>query len=901
MPSLAPVRTVEAALSCADACRVEEATVMELATVAAVAADHPELPLITAKVSAEVLPAHVVARPRPLAPLLRRGWRIASITAGPGLGKSVLLRQMLATLQPDGYAVVALDDADNAPERFWRYVVGSLDRSRPGAFAGSVRAWGSSCTSEVLVAHLLEDATALDREFVLAIEDLHTIRNRSILTAVTQLLEHLPSTFRVVFTSRQDLALPTGRWRARSWLVDVREADLAFTNDEAALLFEALDEVRLDADEIARLTEVTEGWVSALQLAALAMRDSDPHEVVEGFFGGQRMIVDFVGTEIIDRQTKNMRDFMTAISVADSLDPDLCNLLSGREDSGERLKALAASMHFLVEVDDARASYRYHHLLRDVLRSELARQDPERCRNLHRLVAEVFERRGELAASAVHLVRAGDYDRAFGLVFGSAYDLWERGDVETVRAKLDVFPIEYIDASPHRMVVYAYALALCSSFDESREWMERAQKALDHEVAAHPDDLVMLDALRVLTFTIDGRDDENVERGRRVLLQVEAGSDIGPLGHGLRQQLVAAELLVGDAEGARATLSASAEGGSAAQTVRTLGLSARIARREGWLDAAAEDARRACTAAGAFGIPGHVVTIDAHLATLGVLLDRNSVAATGEPLEAIHQLLDRYPAFTYRVLTQLEEVRIARALHGIDAALEALGELRYLVNAEESSPLGDRVTALEARLRIDGDETRRGRLLVERLPQRSPDRRLLDARLLLATDRPIEACRAIGQADFVHYRDRVEAQLIMVRGAVAAGTDLEHEIHRLVDLAAPERFVRAVLDEGPVVARLVRRCAESAESADGDRLAVDLGAPSRHVSAPSELVIPLSGRERDVLRFLPSRLTTKEIAAECFMSANTVKAHLKKIYGKLGVGTRAEAVERARLLGELRG
>jgi LuxR family maltose regulon positive regulatory protein len=857
---------------------------------------------ITAKISAEVLPSHAVPRPRLLDSLARRDWRIASITAGPGLGKSVLLLQWLATLPPDGYAVVALDEADNAPERFWRYIVGSLARARPESFADSVRACSTACSAELLIGQVLEDATALDRDLVLAIEDLHIVRNPTIVGALSQLLEHLPPALRVAFTSRQDVALPTARWRARSWLVDVREGDLAFTDAETGQLFDALHETRLSDDEISRLTTVTEGWVAALQLAALAMRDDDPREVVEKFCGRSRMIADYFGTEVIDRQPEEMRDFMTAIAVADSFDAELCDLLTGRNDSGERLEELAASTHFLVAVDDDGLTYRYHHLLREVLRGQLARRHPSWHSQLHGLVAEVFEHRGERAAAAVHLVEAGDYDRAFGLVFGSAYDLWERGEIETIRTKLDVFPIEYIDAAPHRMVVYALVLALCDKFDTSREWLERAEKALHHEEGTPADDdLAMIDALRVVTFNIDGRGDDGVERGRRAVARVEAGCDIGTLGSAIHQHLAQAELLADDAVGARATLAVGPEAGSASQAVRVLGLTARVALREGQLDEAAEQARRARTAAEAFGISDQIVAIDAHLATLGVQVDRNEIAATEEPIEALHQLLERHPLSGYRLLTQLEEVRIAVARDGTDAALDELHDLRMLADPSERPALSHRLTALEARLRIDANEIRRARLLVERLPVQITRRRLLEARLLLAERRPLEAGRVIEQAGFSHLRDDVEAHLIQVKVALAVGAEVETPLRELVDLAAPERFVRAVLDEGAVVARLVRRCAETADFVDADRLAIDLGAPPRPTTTSSALIVPLSDRERDVLRFLPSRLTTKEIASECFMSVNTVKAHLKRIYRKLGVSTRAEAVERAVLVGELHG
>ncbi len=860
-----------------------------------------ELPIIGAKICGDLLPAHAIDRPRLLELLDRNDWRVASITAGPGLGKSVFLLQWLARFEADQCAVVTLDDADNAPERFWRYIAAALRRVRPGEFDESVRTSRSASSSELLVAQVLDDAASTVRPLVLAIEDLHVIRNRSILDAIALLVEHLPSHVRVVFTSRQDVALPIARWRARSWLAEIRAADLAFSHDETVSLFDALGESRLNAGELEQLTNVTEGWVAALQLAALAMRDHDPHDVVADFCGRSRMIADFLTSEIVDRQDEDMREFMTAISIVDSFDAELCDALTGRRDSAQRLEELARTTHFLVSVDVAETTYRYHHLLRDVLRAELNRRQSDSCERLHRLVADILEGRAEASAAAAHLIAAGDHERAFDLLFANTYEVWERGNIERLHARLDSFPIEYVGTAPKRMLVYAFTLFLCQRFDESREWTDRAQKALDHEGAAPADDVALLNTLRMLSFNVDGRGDDGCECGARALASVHDGSNIGTLGTHLPQHLTRALLLADDVDGARATLNATHNGSATSQVVLTLGLSARIAEREGLLNRADEQARRALTAAAAFGIPNHIVTADAHLATLGFLIDRNDIAGAAGPIETLSEILDRFPSFAYRVLTGLEEARLALARDGVDEALELLSELRLVVDAGERPALGARLTALEARVRIEGDELRRATVLASRLAPDTSARRLLDARLLLANNRPLEVPATLAPFEFTRLRDRVEAQLLLMRASVAANIAFESHVREAVALAAPERLVRAVLDEGPVVTRLVRQYAETCDSVEAERFAIELGAPRRQSSrTSSELIVPLSERERDVLRFLPSRLTTKEIAAECFMSPNTVKAHLKRIYSKLSVSTRAEAVQRATMLGELR-
>ena len=218
------------------------------------------LPLLSAKMTTQRLPTHVVARPRLLSTFASEDWRVATIVAGAGAGKSVLAAQLLASSVKCRGAVFHADDGDDRPERFWTYVVAALQRSEPGAFDGSESLLkGRTGRAELFVSQLLHDAEHLDRQMVLVVEDLHTIRDASILSALGEIVDYLPKQLRLVLTSRRDLDLPVARWRARSWLVEVRQDDLAFDHDETAQLVTALGMDGLAYEEIESLRTQTEG------------------------------------------------------------------------------------------------------------------------------------------------------------------------------------------------------------------------------------------------------------------------------------------------------------------------------------------------------------------------------------------------------------------------------------------------------------------------------------------------------------------------------------------------------------------------------------------------------------------------------------------------------------------
>jgi LuxR family maltose regulon positive regulatory protein len=314
---------------------------------------------------------------------------------------------------------------------------------------------------------------------------------------------------------------------------------------------------------------------------------------------------------------------------------------------------------------------------------------------------------------------------------------------------------------------------------------------------------------------------------------------------------------------------------------------------------ASERASRALTSVRAFDAADHVEAIDALLAQLGVAVERDDLGATPPILESLHEICEQFPAFTYRLLVALDEVRIVRARSGLDDALATVAELRAWFDDRARPALQCRLDALEARLLIDAGELGRADVLLGRLPTATPSTRaLLEARRLLGAGDATATRIALGRLEVGNVREQIDAAILDARAAVLLGDDFDAALARVVDLAAPERFVRVLREEDAAFTALVRRAAEASTAFGADRLGAALGAPPRR-RQPTTMSIELSDRERDVLRFLPTRLTNAEIASECLMSVNTVKAHLKKIYSKLAVTTRAQAVERARVLGEL--
>ena len=853
------------------------------------------------KFGCPAVPVRAIARSRLAEVLAQPDWRVALVTGGPATGKTVSVAQWFQALGPVAREWVTLDAGDDRPERFWLTFVLALERAVPGAFARAASAADVHRLPSEFLDRLLTAWSAVEDPLVIVLEDAHHLQSPEITENLGFVVEHLPGRSRMLLTSRADPHLPISRWRGRGWLAELRQRDLALTLPETAELFTALGEHRLTTGQVEMLWRDTEGWVAGLRLAAAGLKDrADVAAAVAEFSGRTPMVADLLADELLHRAPAELSEFLLRTSVADVLDAELCDALSGRSHSGEVLRRMEADLQFVMATGPGRDTWRYHPLLAEMLRAELQTHRPEEAPGLNRRAAVILQARGDIAGAVRCLLAAGDTDRAFSIVFEAAYRRADLADIPGIAAFVNLFPQELVTESASRMLTYALMLGLAGQLAEAHAWLQRAQMRISDEPEPRAEDLATLDALRLLTFTVTAGAGDEIDAGRRAVEAVEAGLDSGVAGARARMNLVRGYLLIDQPGEAGSALHAGRPGDEIAALVLAPALAARIALREGRLSEAERQATGALQAAGAFGVATHLGAADAGLALAGVRIDRNELAAASAAFQYLEEILQANP-FTrvYQVLVRLEKARVAAALDDWDEVFANLHEAGKLIDHLPRSALRGLVDAAAARWHLQAGQAREAEELIATLPDGGPAYTLLRARLDLARGR-FDAVRArLGRASPGTMRDQVAGELLLARAAIESGEDPGGHMLAAAGLAAPEHLVRVFLDEGPAVARLARAAAESLGTGSGTALSVALGSPPPSRAAPRQPTVILTDRELLVLRFLPSHLTNAEIARECFMSVNTVKAHLKNIYAKLGVSTRAETVERTRLIGLL--
>ena len=439
----------------------------------------------------------LVARPRLLALLSTDPLpKVTLVDAPPGWGKTTLVTEWIASDVADRrFAWLSLDREDNDPARFWTYVVEALRTGEPelGAAAlTSLRVPGTKVV-DVVLPSLINELAELPDALILVLDDYHLIGNREIHDGMEFLVEHLPSTLKLVLITRSDPRLPLPVLRVRGDLAEVRADHLRFSEEETAELLNRMLDLNLGADQVAQLQGRTEGWAAGLHLAALSLRGrTDAREFIAAFAGDDRHVIDYLGSEVLASLSAEVRMFVLRTSILDRFCASLCEAVTEAEGSARMLARIERSNLFLVPLDAKRRWYRYHHLFGELLRHELEQAEPELISSLHRRAAVWLRGAGHVSEAIHHSTFAGDFTDAADLIALHWSAFLQRGQLETVVGWLDALPGAVVADDPRLCLTRAWIAVNEGRIDEIDRWIEAADRAT--ALGAAGDDAVSLEA-----------------------------------------------------------------------------------------------------------------------------------------------------------------------------------------------------------------------------------------------------------------------------------------------------------------------------------------------------------------------------------------------------------------------
>jgi len=416
--------------------------------------------------------------------------RLTLVSAPPGFGKTTLLAEWVRTATAASRRVswCSFDAAESDASSFWSYVMASLAAVVPGLDdARRELTAGGAAPSPQAITSLLNELAGAAEEVWLVLDDYHVIEDHDVHDGVRFLLEHLPPWVHVIISTRVDPDLPLSRWRVRGELVEIRAADLRFTREEAADYLQSAPGLELTATDIDALSERTEGWIAALQLAALSLRGrEDVSGFIERFAGDDRYIVDYLMDEVLVHQPADVREFLLLTGVLDRLTPGLCDEVTGLGNGAQMLIGLERANMFVVALDDQLTWFRYHHLFADVLRARLLAERPAEMPPLHRRASNWYANQGFTDDAIRHALAAKDYERA-GVLIEDALPQARRDRRDaTLIGWLRALPAEVVRRNPVLTTLEAWTFLVAGDLDALESRLDHAEALLAGADSASP-------------------------------------------------------------------------------------------------------------------------------------------------------------------------------------------------------------------------------------------------------------------------------------------------------------------------------------------------------------------------------------------------------------------------------
>ena len=432
-----------------------------------------------AKFRPTTLPATLVVRPALHDRLTAgAGQQLTVVVGSAGGGKSVLLSSWAAARSPGTTSWLSCDRADASATRFWE---GFLEAPRAvmpgfGCDAADLLAMDSVVSADV-IASIANDAAKLPAGSAVIVDDFHYAAP-VVAANMTDLVERWPAeTAQLVLASRVDPALRLHRLRMAGELCELRDRDLRFSLADSRDLLVNFG-VEVTAADMALLHQRSEGWAAALQMAALSLRGArDPVRAARALDVRSHAIAEYFISEVLDQQSPEVARFMLDSSVLGELTAAACTAVTGRQDAAVLLRRIDAANLFLVAVDDERATFRHHHLVRQVLRAELRARDAAREQGLQVRAAEWFASAGDTRRAARHFLAAGQVDRALTLIQDRVVPDFLRDPGLPPPLDLSMVPPSLLADAPDRLLGLAADLLLGGDPARGGEYLDLAGQA----------------------------------------------------------------------------------------------------------------------------------------------------------------------------------------------------------------------------------------------------------------------------------------------------------------------------------------------------------------------------------------------------------------------------------------
>ena len=899
---------------------------------------------------------HLVTRSR----LIKRlddglNYKLTLISAPAGFGKTTLVSSWINKLKQvhpgaENFKVcwISLDKRDNDAITFWQYVVAAFQTISPtiGEIINSILDSMSAFATEVVITMLINEIVEhhqgdlQPQPIILILDDYHLINNQDIHASLNFLLDHLPHFMHLIITTRADPPLQLSYRQGRSEVNQIRAAELSFNAEESVEFLNTLMGLELSQKDIQTLENRTEGWIAGLQLAAISLQDQpDKQNFVSSFAGDDRYIADYLIDQVLQYQPSHIQEFLLQTSILNQLCSPLCKTLTGLDESQEILNRLENDNLFLSPLDNRREWFRYHSLFADLLRQRLRMSyNEEQLSKLHLLASEWYEIWGELVEAIDHAILGGSHSRAAQLIEQRSEEIFKQFQLNTLVNWIQVLPQNIRKSRPVLNMIYAWALLALGQPTETEECLQEIENTIGSEtVDISSKKLETIDAnvrgafLEILTIrSVLAINRFDIPKTLELCQMVEPWLTDNEQPHLFNPALSLRTVILfnlglayefsGDGFAAETAFQEAATLSIEQENIHILPVAishlGQLQLLQGQLHQAKNTYQQALNSGAKLTGKHSPIAGIAEIGLGNLYYEWNELEQSYNHHKTGIELGKQWNHSEILLAGYLGLALLEKAQGNFAGAFALLQELENILNDNRAQILLPAVFAFRARLWIyQGNITDTTQWLQDanltldaELTYLQESDYITYARLLIARKQWDDADRLVSRllkfADSGKRNTRI-IELLILQSLVQQGQRQLHLAKEILThalkIAEPEGYIRTFLDEGPAVASLLYQLvANATDSTYAGEILRAFGTQeieSQFEVPKSDLIEPLSGREKEVLQYLAEGLSNREIAQKMTVSLSTVKTHTRNIYGKLGVNSRTQAIAQAKIWG----
>ena len=430
--------------------------------------------------------------------------RVTVVHAQAGYGKTTLLNQWFESFRREHKSVawLSLDEFDQQLEQFVRYLLEACVEAEFFAH----QQWPESGDSDHLQRLLLATLSSCAEDRVLILDDFHRAASDEVVRCVNYLIEDLPQNFRIVIGAR-DLpdALVTADLRLHDQLSELTDVDLKFTSRDIETYFGSLIAQESTSSDVAELLERTEGWPAALQMIRRRLNDGgDLDTTLRELTGKSADLAEYFLEQVFNQLQQDQQDFLIRTSILERINGDLGNYLCDRGEGWQVLEELSRRDFFVSAVDAEREWFRYHRLFAEFLLQRL-RRESFRLEDLHARAARWLRDKGHLLEAVQHALKSGEKDLLAELLEsmkGWQYALM--GSVALVERILSALDQDTIRRFPRVWLASMYLATRGGQLAEAKLQMQEFR----HQWEVAPVDSLLASEVEVFTALLDRYGDE---------------------------------------------------------------------------------------------------------------------------------------------------------------------------------------------------------------------------------------------------------------------------------------------------------------------------------------------------------------------------------------------------------